>query len=42
MKKSLWLIIVDEALIREWPTLRSWLEENREGLRLQRHLGLKI
>lgn len=27
-----------EALIREWPTLRSWLEDNRESLRLQRHL----
>ena len=27
-----------EALIREWPTLRNWLEENREGLRLHRHL----
>ena len=23
-------------LIREWPTLRGWLEEDREGLRLQR------
>lgn len=27
-----------EALIREWPTLRGWLEDNREGLRLHRHL----
>ncbi len=27
-----------EALIREWPTLRGWLEENRESLRLHRHL----
>lgn len=27
-----------EALIREWPTLRNWLEEDREGLRLHRHL----
>jgi WD40 repeat protein/transcriptional regulator with XRE-family HTH domain len=27
-----------EALIREWPTLRNWLDENREGLRLHRHL----
>ncbi|HEX8990727.1 MAG TPA: WD40 repeat domain-containing protein, partial [Anaerolineales bacterium] len=30
--------VAHEALIREWPTLRRWLEENREGLRLQRHL----
>jgi WD40 repeat protein len=30
--------VAHEALIREWPTLRSWLEENREGLRLHRHL----
>lgn len=27
-----------EALIREWPTLRGWLAENREGLRLHHHL----
>ena len=27
-----------EALIREWPTLRGWLEDNREKLRLHRHL----
>lgn len=40
------LIIIDqesaevahEALIREWPTLRGWLEEDREGLRLHRRL----
>ncbi len=30
--------VAHEALIREWPTLRTWLEENREGLRLHRHL----
>jgi hypothetical protein len=30
--------VAHEALIREWPTLRGWLEENREGLRLQRQL----
>jgi len=30
--------VAHEALIREWPTLRGWLEDNREGLRLQRHL----
>lgn len=30
--------VAHEALIREWPTLRGWLTENREGLRLHRHL----
>jgi WD40 repeat protein/transcriptional regulator with XRE-family HTH domain len=30
--------VAHEALIREWPTLRGWLEENRDGLRLHRHL----
>ncbi len=30
--------VTHEALIREWPTLRGWLEEDREGLRLHRHL----
>jgi WD40 repeat protein/DNA-binding XRE family transcriptional regulator len=32
--------VAHEALIREWPTLRNWLEENREGLRLHRHLTI--
>ena len=32
--------VAHEALIREWPTLRGWLEDNREGLRLHRHLTL--
>jgi WD40 repeat protein/class 3 adenylate cyclase/energy-coupling factor transporter ATP-binding protein EcfA2 len=27
-----------EALIREWPRLRGWLNEDREGLRVHRHL----
>jgi len=27
-----------EALIREWPTLRQWIDESREGLRLHREL----
>jgi WD40 repeat protein/transcriptional regulator with XRE-family HTH domain len=27
-----------EALIREWPMLRNWLDENHEGLRIHRHL----
>jgi WD40 repeat protein len=30
--------VAHEALIREWPRLRSWLEDNREGLRLLRRL----
>jgi WD40 repeat protein/basic membrane lipoprotein Med (substrate-binding protein (PBP1-ABC) superfamily)/DNA-binding SARP family transcriptional activator len=30
--------VAHEALIREWPTLRRWLSENREGLLLQRRL----
>lgn len=30
--------VAHEALIREWPTLRGWLEDNREGLKLHRHL----
>ena len=27
-----------EALIREWPRLRGWLDEDRESLRVHRHL----
>jgi formylglycine-generating enzyme required for sulfatase activity len=30
--------VAHEALIREWPTLRLWLEEDREALRIHRHL----
>lgn len=30
--------VAHEALIREWPTLREWLDENREGLRIHRRL----
>ena len=30
--------VAHEALIREWPALRQWLSEDREGLRLHRHL----
>lgn len=30
--------VAHEALIREWPRLREWLDDNREGLMLQRHL----
>jgi WD40 repeat protein/class 3 adenylate cyclase/tRNA A-37 threonylcarbamoyl transferase component Bud32 len=31
--------VAHEVLIREWPALRGWLEEDREGFRLQRQLG---
>jgi len=31
--------VAHEALIREWPRLRIWLTEDRDGLRLLRHLG---
>jgi WD40 repeat protein len=31
--------VAHEALIREWPTLREWLAEDREGLRLHRRLS---
>jgi WD40 repeat protein/class 3 adenylate cyclase/tRNA A-37 threonylcarbamoyl transferase component Bud32 len=31
--------VAHEVLIREWPMLRAWLEEDREGLRLHRRLG---
>jgi class 3 adenylate cyclase/WD40 repeat protein len=30
--------VAHEALLREWPRLRAWLEEDRDGRRLQRHL----
>jgi WD40 repeat protein/DNA-binding SARP family transcriptional activator len=30
--------VAHEALIREWPTLREWLDQDREGLRLHRRL----
>jgi len=30
--------VAHEALIREWPTLREWLSQDRESLRLHRHL----
>ncbi len=30
--------VAHEALIREWPTLRGWLEDDREGLRIHRRL----
>jgi WD40 repeat protein/DNA-binding SARP family transcriptional activator len=31
--------VAHEALIREWPTLRDWLNQDREGLRLHRRLA---
>src|SRR6478609_8798320 len=30
--------VAHEVLIRRWPTLRRWLEEDREGIRLYRRL----
>lgn len=30
--------IAHEALLRAWPRLRQWLEEDREGLRIHRHI----
>lgn len=30
--------VAHEALIREWPTLREWLSQDRESLRLHRYL----
>ncbi len=30
--------VAHEALIREWPRLRTWLDDDREGLRAHRHL----
>ncbi len=31
--------IAHEALIRAWPRLRSWLDDDRDGLRIHRHLS---
>jgi WD40 repeat protein len=31
--------VAHEVLIRRWPALRRWLEEDREGIRLHRRLG---
>ncbi len=30
--------VAHEALIREWPRLRGWLDDDREALRIHRHL----
>ena len=32
--------VAHEALLREWPRLRGWLNESRDELRLQRRLGV--
>jgi tetratricopeptide (TPR) repeat protein len=34
--------VAHEALIREWPTLRAWLDENREDLILHRQLTADV
>ncbi|MGB0383595.1 MAG: CHAT domain-containing protein [Ardenticatenaceae bacterium] len=31
--------VAHEALIRNWPTLHAWLDEDREGLRIHRQLN---
>ncbi|HET7310147.1 MAG TPA: AAA family ATPase [Mycobacteriales bacterium] len=31
--------VAHEALLREWPRLQTWLEEDREGRRLRAHLA---
>ncbi|MEZ4512949.1 MAG: protein kinase [Chloroflexota bacterium] len=31
--------VAHEALIRSWPALHEWLEEDREGLRIHQHLS---
>ena len=31
--------VAHEALIREWPRLRAWLDEDRDGLRLHRQVA---
>ena len=32
--------VAHEALLREWPRLRGWLEQDAEGRRLHRHLAV--
>ena len=31
--------VAHEALLREWPRFREWIDQNREGLRVHRDLG---
>jgi hypothetical protein len=33
------LEVAHEALVREWPRLRAWLDEDQEGQRVMRHLA---
>ena len=32
--------LAHEALLREWPRLRGWIDEDRDGLRIRRALGV--
>lgn len=36
------LDVAHEALIRGWPTLRKWIDEDRESLKLHRRLGEQV
>ena len=38
MEAAAYAEVAHEALIREWPTLQHWLDEDREGLRIHRQL----
>ncbi|MEM7539094.1 MAG: WD40 repeat domain-containing protein, partial [Chloroflexota bacterium] len=38
-EKAVKIEVAHEALLREWPTLRGWLDEDREGIRLHQRLG---
>jgi hypothetical protein len=38
MSDQRWVDVSHEALIRGWPRLRRWIEENRSGLRVLRRL----
>jgi DNA-binding SARP family transcriptional activator/WD40 repeat protein len=31
--------IAHEALLRQWPRLRAWIDDDRDGLRVARHIG---
>jgi WD40 repeat protein/DNA-binding SARP family transcriptional activator len=32
--------VAHEALIREWPTLRGWLDEDQAGMRIRHHISM--
>ncbi len=34
-----WVEVAHEALLREWPRFRTWLDEDREGIRLRAQLA---